>query len=114
MNIEDFLELGLKEYSKDNVLEIYWCRPDRDSPHLVMRRGVHEIPLDPNFGERGFLLAYYSRLVPKLPEEYRKGNVEPPFIEVCPTKERNGVPNNNVVQIPLSYVPRIIQLAKKI
>ena len=120
MNIEDFVNLGLKDYGQGEVLEIYWLRPDRDLPHLkidrvvyVNDRVVHGISVDPNFGERGFLLGYYLRLVRELPEEYRRGNVELPFIEVCPTKERNGVPNNNRVQIPLSYIQGIIQLGKK-
>lgn len=115
MELTDFVNLGLKDYWDGEVLEIYWQRPNRESPHLKIRRGVHEIPLDSNFGDRGFLLAYYLRLIRELPEEYREGNVETPFIEVCPTKERNGVPNNNLVQIPLSYIPRgkIIQLSKK-
>ena len=114
MNIEDFVDLGLKDYGQGEVLEIYWLKPDRDSPHLEINRVVY-VPVDPNFGERGFLLAYYLRLVRELPEEYKKRNVEPPFIEVCPTKERNGVLNNNVVQIPLSYIPKggVIQLTKK-
>jgi len=104
MNIGDFLGLGIKEHREDEVIELYWQKPDRDSPNLVLRDRP-KIPLDSNLGERGFLLCYYSRLVQELPEEYRKRNVEPPFIEVCPTKERNGCPSN-VVQIPLSYIPR--------
>ena len=122
MELSDFVNLGLKDYGQGEVLEVYWVRPDRNSPHLVIRRNVHlrdgligrDPELDQNFGERGFLLGYYSRLVRELPEEYREGNVEPPFIEVCQTKERNGVPNNTV-QIPLSYIPAggIVQLGKK-
>ena len=120
MELSDFVNLGLKDYGRGEVLEIYWHRPDRESPDLVINRVVyvndrigHGIPVDPNLGGRGFLLGYYLRLVRELPEEYREGNVEPPFIEVCPTKERNGVPNNNVVQIPLSYIDGIVQLGKK-
>ena len=120
MELSDFINLGLKDYGQEEVLEIYWLRSDRDLPHLVINRVVyvndivgHGIPVDSNFGERGFLLGYYLSLVRELPEEYREGNVEPPFIEVCPTKERNGIPNNNVVQIPLSYIQRIIKLTKK-
>lgn len=105
MNLEDFLKLGLEDYGKDDdVLEIYWRRPKIDSPHLVLRDRP-EIPLDSNGGERGFLLCYYLRLIREVPKEYRERNVEPPFIEVCPTRERNGCPNN-VVQIPLSYITR--------
>ena len=123
MELSDFVNLGLKDYGQGEVLEVYWVRPDRNSPHLVIRRNVHfedgmigrDPELDESFGNRGFLLGYYSRLVGELPEEYKKGNVEPPFIEVCPTKERNGVANNNIVQIPLSYIPvgGIVQLSKK-
>ena len=113
MELSDFVNLGLKDYGQGEILEIYWIRPDRKSPHLVISRGTSEIPVDPDFGGRGFLLGYYSRLVREVPDEYRERNVEPPFIEVCPTKERNGVPNNNMVQIPLSYIRDIVQLVKK-
>lgn len=113
MNIDDFLGLGLTEHGQDEVMELYWHKPSRDSPDLMINRVVyvhdrvgHGVPVDPSCGERGFLLCYYLRLVRELREEFREGNVEPPFIEVCPTKERNGVPNNNRVQIPLSYIPR--------
>ena len=120
MDLEDFLKLGLNDYGTD-VLEIYWYRPNRDLPHLEVDRVVylkngligHGFSLDPNLGERGFLLGCYLRLIKDLPKEYRQGNVKPPFIEVCPTKERNGVPNNNRVQITLSYIQGIIQLGKK-
>ena len=120
MDLEDFLKLGLNDNGND-VLEIYWSMPNRHSPHLEVNRVVylkngligHGFSLDPNLGGRGFLLCYYLRLVQDLPKEYRKENVEPPFIEVCPTKERNGVPNNNMVQIPLSYIQGVVQLGKK-
>lgn len=115
MNIEDFLGLGLKESGReDDVLEIYWHKPNRDSPDLVYRGRVPEIPLDHNHGERGFLLCYYLRLVRDVSDMYKDRNAEPPFIEVCQTRERNGGPNN-VVQIPLSYITRRpILLAKKV
>jgi len=110
--VEKFLELGLKERGKD-VLEIYWHLPDdRNCPHLNMRGRGNDSPIDCNFGERGFLLGYYLRLVEELPDEYKERNVETPFIEVCPTRERNGCPNN-VVQIPLSYIQRVIKLYRK-
>ena len=66
---------------------------------------MQETPLDAERRERGFLLCYYLRLVRDVRPEYRKRNVEPPFIEVCLTREYNGAPNN-MVQIPLSYIPR--------
>lgn len=113
MELSDFVKLGLNEhYGKDEVLEIRWATPDIDSPPLTIRRGVDGIPLDPNLGDRGSLLGYYLRLVRELREEYREGNVEPPFIEVSLTRERNYVANNNMVQIPLNYIRSIVQLGK--
>ena len=105
MNIEDFLRLGLKEYSQDELMELYWHKPRGDSPDLVIGGRVPKIPLDHQRGERGFLLCYYLRLVLDVSDMYKDRNVEPPFIEVCPTKERNAG-HNNIVQIPLSYIPK--------
>lgn len=121
MELSDFVNTGLKDFSQGEVLEVYWRMPSRDSPHLFIRRRVHlsggriglNPELDERFGNRGILLGYYNRLVRDPPEEYREGHAEPPFIDVCPTKERNGVPNNNVVEIPLSYIVQITQLQKK-
>ena len=111
MNIEDFLELGLKGDGSE-VLEIYWHKPDRDSPDLMINRVVyvhdrvgHGVLLDPDHGDRGFLLCYYLELVRDVRAEYRDRNVKPPFIKVSLTRERNGCPRNSV-QIPLNYIPR--------
>ena len=71
------------------------------------------LPVDPSCGERGFLLCYYLDLVRELPEEYREGNLEPPYINVALTRERNGCPVN-CVQIPLSYITKPpIKLGRK-
>jgi len=119
MKIEKFIELNLKE--RKELLEISWHRPHEDSPHLVIDKLVQlkgggivdGIPLDHNYGERGYLLCYYNELVEQISDEYKEGKVETPFIGVSLTKERDGVPNNNTVDIPLTYISRIILLTRK-
>jgi len=71
MELSDFIKLGLKEFGDDKV-EIYWYLPNKHSPSLKIRRGTDEIPLDPHFGERGFILGYYVHLVRELLPEYKE------------------------------------------
>jgi len=122
IEISDVLKLGLNEhFGSGEYLEIFWGKPLMNSPDLVIQRWVHkstsEIPrnnpyLDQSQGERGGLLGYYVRTVR---ENKDKGDeTEKPYIEVSMTKERNGVPHNNLVRIPLSYVRQVYLLDIKV
>ena len=41
---------------------------------------------------RAVRLGYFQRLVEELPDEWKRGHPEPPFVEIAHSKDKNGVP----------------------
>ena len=114
MELDDIVKLG--NFDHGELVEIFWMKPPESSPDIMINRAVHlsnghvqhGISLVSNNSDSGILPCYYDKLIETLPENLRDQNVELPYLDVNMTKEALGNGSNSV-QIPLSYIERIIR-----